>query len=62
MVPLGNEPSSAKLFDLFMLVWPGGRERTEVEHRELLASADLSVSRIIPTGSPISILEARKSA
>jgi len=61
IVALGNEPSFAKLFDLFMLVWPGGRERTEAEHRELLASADLVLSRIIPTASPISILEARKA-
>jgi hypothetical protein len=62
IVPPGNEPSLAKLFDLFMLVWPGGRERTEPEHRDLLASADLTLSRIIRTGSAISILEARKGA
>jgi hypothetical protein len=62
VVPLGNEPSPAKLLDLFMLVWPGGRERTEAEHRELLTSADLSVARVIPTGLPISILEVRKAA
>jgi hypothetical protein len=62
IVPLGNEPSLAKLFDLFMLVWPGGRERTAAEHRELLGSAGLSLSRIVPTTAAISILEARKAA
>lgn len=62
IVPLGNEPSLAKLFDLFMLIWPGGRERTEVEHRELLASAGLSLSRIVSTTTTISILEAHKAA
>ena len=62
IVPIGNEPSLAKLFDLFMLVWPGGRERTEAEHRDLLASADLTLSRVIRTGSAISVLEVHKGA
>jgi hypothetical protein len=62
VVPLGNEPSFAKLLDLFMLVWPGGRERTAAEHSALLASAGLRLCRIIPTSAPISILEARKAA
>jgi hypothetical protein len=39
-------------------VWPGGRERTENEYRELLKSAGLSLSKIIPTRSPISVIEA----
>src|SRR5215212_6381768 len=40
VVPSGDEPSFAKLLDLLMLVWtPGGKERTEAEHRALLASA-----------------------
>lgn len=59
VVPPGNGPAFAKLLDLFMLVWPGGQERTEAEHRALLASAGLAVNRIVPTASPVSVIEAR---
>lgn len=58
IVPPGNGTSFAKLLDLLMLVWPGGRERTEGEHRALLASSGLHLSRVIPTQSPLSIIEA----
>jgi hypothetical protein len=58
VIPTGNERSFAKLLDLFMLVWPGGRERTAKEHQALLASAGLRVSRIVPTRSPLTIIEA----
>ena len=57
VVPPGNEDSFAKLLDLFMLVWPGGRERTENEHRKILGAAWLSLTRIIRTESPVSIIE-----
>ena len=43
-----------------MLCSPGGIERTESEYRELLASAGLRLSRIIPTEAPHSIIEAVK--
>jgi hypothetical protein len=59
VIPPGNGPSYAKLLDLLMLVYAGGRERTETEHRSLLASAGLSLERIVPTSSGISIIEAR---
>src|SRR6266568_6553997 len=35
----GNAPGFAKLLDLLMLVYAGGRERSEAEHRGLLAAA-----------------------
>lgn len=41
-----------------MLMSPGGRERTEAEHRDLLQRAGLQVSRTIHTPSPIAIIEA----
>ncbi len=44
--------------DLLMLVATGGRERTEREHGRLLASADLRISRVVPTLAPLSIIEA----
>lgn len=57
MVPEGNTPAYAKLLDLLMPVYAGGRERTEAEYRDLLVSAGLSVSRVVPTSS-VSIIEA----
>ncbi len=61
VVPEGNEPSPAKALDLLMLVIEGGKERTEKEYRELLAAAGLRLTRVIPTRSPYSIVEAVKS-
>ena len=59
VVPPGDEPSFAKLLDLLMLVWtPGGKERTEAEHRTLLASAGVEFTRVIPTAAGVSIVEA----
>jgi hypothetical protein len=62
VVPAGNTPAYAKLLDLLMLVYAGGRERTEAAYRDLLASAGFSVSRILPTASAVSIIEARPAA
>ncbi|MDQ3812769.1 MAG: acetylserotonin O-methyltransferase [Armatimonadota bacterium] len=52
-----NEPSMGKLIDLEMLLLPGGRERTEEEYRSLLASAGFELTRIVPTRSPMCIIE-----
>jgi hypothetical protein len=61
VVPAGNEPHYSKVLDLEMLVSPGGVERTADEYRELLAAAGLRLTRIIPTASPYSIVEAEKA-
>ena len=58
IVPAGNTASYAKLIDLLMLVYAGGRERTEAEYRDLLMSAGLLVSCVVPTASAVSIIEA----
>ena len=58
VVPLGNQPSFAKMLDLLMLVYAGGRERTEAEYRELLESVGFTLRRVLPTAAGISILEA----
>jgi hypothetical protein len=58
VVPEGNEPHYSKLLDLEMLASPGGIERTPAEYSELLAAAGLRLSRIVPTPSPFSIVEA----
>ena len=53
----GNEFSPSKFLDLQMLLFPGGRERTEKEFRELLAAAGWRLTRVIPTKVPDSIVE-----
>jgi hypothetical protein len=59
IVPEGNEPSSAKLIDLHMLMTNhGGKERTEQEYRQLLVAAGFGLPRIVPTSSPWSVIEA----
>lgn len=58
VVPPGNAPSEAKLFDINMLVTVGGQERTEAQYAALLHAAGLEMSRVIPTGSPLSLVEA----
>ncbi|MGE0240172.1 MAG: methyltransferase [Parvibaculaceae bacterium] len=58
VIPAGNEASFSKLLDLLMLVYPGGRERTEVEYGSLLASAGFKMTRVLPTTSTVSLVEA----
>jgi hypothetical protein len=53
-----NVPHPAKMLDVVMLTITGGQERTEEEYRTLLAKAGLRLTRVIPTHSPVSILEA----
>jgi O-methyltransferase domain len=59
VVPTGNEPSLAKDFDMVMLVFPGGIERTEEEYRFLLEQAGFQLSSITPTASVISVVEGK---
>lgn len=58
VLPAGSEPHFGKLQDLEMLVSVGGRERTEPEFRALLEGADLALTRVVQTASPLSIVEA----
>ena len=59
VVPPGNEPHFAKSLDLDMLLFVGGRERTEVEFGALLDRAGFEMTRVVPTISMISLVEAR---
>jgi hypothetical protein len=58
IIPPGNEPFAGKLTDITMLLMTGGRERTGPEYGTLLATAGLTVNRIVPTQSPASIIDA----
>jgi hypothetical protein len=53
-----NVPHPAKMLDLVMLAVPGGRERTPDEYEALLSKAGLRLTRIVPTQSPVSVIEA----
>jgi SAM-dependent methyltransferase len=57
VLPAGSEPHPGQIADITMMVMVGGRERTEDEFRELFEQAGLRLTRIIPTESPISVLE-----
>jgi hypothetical protein len=37
---------------------PGGEERTEAEYAPLLEKAGFRLTRVVPTASPVSIVEA----
>ena len=54
----GNDPHLVKFLDLEMMALPGGRERTEEEFRKLFASAGLRLQRVVPTKSPLCVVEA----
>jgi len=58
VIPPGDEFHPGKWLDLVMLAVPAGRERTASEYEKLLAAAGLKMSRIVPTKSPVSVIEA----
>jgi hypothetical protein len=59
VIPPGNQPDFGKLIDIEMLLMPGGRERTAAEFAALFARAGFELARIVPTESPLSVIEAR---
>lgn len=54
----GRATTFAKFLDLNMLVMTGGRERTEAEYANLFSAAGLKLTRIIPTHTEMSVIEA----
>jgi SAM-dependent methyltransferase len=54
----GNNQDFGKLMDIEMLVSPGGKERTAAEYEDLFARAGLRLTRIVPTRSAYSVIEA----
>ncbi|MGH9865854.1 MAG: methyltransferase [Candidatus Acidiferrales bacterium] len=57
VVPPGNDFYLGKFLDLQMLIFPSGKERTEKQFRELFAAAGWKLSRVVPTATPICIVE-----
>ena len=62
VIPSGDAPAEAKLFDINMLVTVGGQERTEREYRALFQAAGFDLTQIIPTYSPLSLIEGAPAA
>ena len=54
----GNGQDFGKLLDIEMLVAPGGKERTAAEYEDIFRRAGLRLTRIVPTKSPYSVIEA----
>jgi hypothetical protein len=55
----GNDPDLGKVVDLEMLAMAGGRERTGEEFAALFAANGFELTKIVPTQSPASVIEAR---
>jgi hypothetical protein len=51
-------PSMSKVMDINMLAMTGGKERTEKEYAELFEKTGFKLTRVIPTPSPMQIVEA----
>jgi hypothetical protein len=59
VVAPGNAPRVATIIDLEMLLTAGGRERTADEFAALFANVGFEMTRVVPTRSPVSVIEAR---
>jgi ubiquinone/menaquinone biosynthesis C-methylase UbiE len=58
VVSAGDDPDPAKILDLAMLLVPGGQERTENEYRMLLEKSGFRLTRVVPTRTSASVIEA----
>jgi hypothetical protein len=58
VLPTGDTPHQGKVQDMVMLVLPGGQERTEAEYASLLGKARFRLTRVVPTESIVSVVEA----
>lgn len=59
VVPEGNEPSPSKLFDIVMMAFPDGMERSEAQFQAIFAASGFRLESITPTQSPVSVIDAR---
>ncbi|WP_338868080.1 methyltransferase [Spirosoma sp. SC4-14] len=61
VIPNSNEPNFGKLLDINMLVMTGGMERDADQYGQLLTKAGFHIRQIIPTPSPLQIIECSKN-
>jgi O-methyltransferase domain/Dimerisation domain len=59
VIPDHNRDFPGKWADLEMLLNLAARERTATEYRTLLSQAELRMTRVVQTASPLSVVEAR---
>jgi hypothetical protein len=59
VIPPGNDFHPSKLLDVIMMTVPGGKERTADEYHQLFARAGFELTRVVPTASPVSVVEGR---
>ena len=60
VVPEDDKPSPAKSFDMAMMVFLAGAERTPAEYKAMFENAGLALTSITPTASPVSVVEGRR--
>ena len=58
VLPEGDVPHPGKLLDMVMLTAPGGEERTPSQYSVLLDQAGFRMTRVVPTASLVSVVEA----
>ena len=58
VIPAGPQPDLGKFIDIEMLMLPGGRERTADEFEALFAQSGFAMTKVVPTKSPLSVVEA----
>jgi hypothetical protein len=61
VIPETDDADIGKLLDIEMLLMAGGHERTRSQFEELFASAGLKVTRVLPTGATLSIVEGTRA-
>jgi hypothetical protein len=58
VLPEGDAPHPGKMLDMVMLTVTGGEERTASQYGALLDNAGFRMTRVVPTASLVSIVEA----
>ena len=58
VLPEDDTPSRGKFIDVTMMIVTGGRERTVPEYRSLLSAAGFRLTKVVPTSSGFSVIEA----
>ena len=60
VVPEGNAPATSKFGNVHMMIFTPSHERSEAEYRSLFQRAGFHLTRVLPTASVFSILEAKR--
>jgi hypothetical protein len=58
VLPEDNTKHIGNIIDLWLMLLLGARERTRDQYAKVLADAGFKLTRVIPTGSPVSVIEA----